>query len=95
MRIRMGFRIAIWAIVGAAISAGWGFYFATGDKSIPVGSMVAIFASITQPVAAVVAYFQVPFGVTAAVAWNACAFAVIGVIVETLRRHRHALGIAG
>lgn len=96
MTIGMGFRVAIWAIVGAVISAGWGFYFATADKSIPIDSMVYALASITQPIAAVVGwYFHLPFGLTAAVAWNAAAFAVIGVIVEMLRRHRHALGIAG
>jgi hypothetical protein len=90
----MLFHIAMWAIVGAAVAMGWGLYFATADKAIPNGPMVLSLASITQPVAAVVAYFRVPFGLTAAVAWNAGAFAVIGLILEMLRRHRHGLGTA-
>ena len=94
MRIRMLFHIAMWAIVGAAIARGWGLYFATAGKAIPVSSMVFTLASITNPVAAVVNYFQVPFGVTAAVAWNAVAFAVFGLIVEMLRRHTQALRTA-
>jgi hypothetical protein len=90
----MLFHIAMWAIVGAAIARGWGLYFATADKAIPVSSTVFTLASITNPVATVVNYFQVPFGLTAAVAWNAGAFAVIGLILEMLRRHKHALGTA-
>jgi hypothetical protein len=90
----MLFHIAMWAIVGAAIARGWGLYFATADKAIPVSSMVFTLASITNPVAAVVNYFRVPFGLTAAVAWNAGAFAVIGLSLEMLRRHKHDLGAA-
>jgi hypothetical protein len=89
----MGFRIAMWAIVGALIASGWGLYFAWADKAIPIGPMVFTLSSITQPVAAVVGYFRLPFGLTAAVAWNAGAFAVIGLIVEVLGRHKHALGL--
>jgi hypothetical protein len=103
----------MWAIVGAVIAMGWGLYFATADKAIPIGPMVFALAYITQPVAAAVEYFHfdgnvvrevidvhrpepsdVPFGVTAAVVWNAGAFALIGLIVEVLRRHNHALGSA-
>lgn len=40
MRIRTGFRIAIWAIVGAVIAADWGYYFATADKAAPISSLV-------------------------------------------------------
>ena len=94
MRTRTTFCIAMWALVGALIANFWGGIFGIADKAIRIRPIVYTLASITQPVAAVVAYFHLPFGLTAAVAWNAGAFAVIGLIVEVLRRHKHALKTA-
>jgi hypothetical protein len=85
-------RIGIWAIAGFLIAGCWALYaFA---RAIPIASaepIVYALARLTQPVVLVGFYFH--FGVY--FYWvllaNAAAYAVIGLIVETLRqRLNHA-----
>lgn len=83
-------RVAAWASAGLLISIGWGLYFANANKSIPVEPAVYALARLTQPIAAVLLYLKPSFalGLTQVIVWNAAAYALAGLIVETLRRHR-------
>jgi hypothetical protein len=86
--MRNGFRIALWAGVGILVSAGWGFYFAAANKSIPIGPIVYGLARLTEPTAAVVLYFNphYPLGLRAVAIANAVTYAFLGLIVEMIRR---------
>jgi len=88
------FRLALWAVIGAIVAFGWGLYFASADKATPIGPIVFTLAVVTVPVAGLVSYFHLTFGVTASVVWNTGTYAVIGLIVEMLRRHHRPLGIS-
>jgi hypothetical protein len=86
--MRSGFRVVIWASAGFLVSAGWGFYFATTNKAIPIRLVVDALARLTQPAAAVVVYFNPHYllGLRAVAIANAVTYAFVGLIVETIRR---------
>ena len=91
MKIGVIFRIATWASAGFLVSAGWGFYFA-GIFGSPVEPIVSTLSRLTQPGPAVVScFFDGPHGVTRFVLENAATYALIGVIVETIRQHYRPL----
>src|SRR5215467_6739141 len=81
-------RVGMWAAAGLLIAMGWGLYFATANKATPIGPLVYVMARLTQPVVATVVYFDpdIPLGLHSAVVANAATYALIGVIVETVRR---------
>jgi hypothetical protein len=84
------FRIGMWAVIGLMIAFGWGLYFTTGNKSVPVEPVVYSLARLTQPVVAMVLYFNpdLPLGLTVAMVGNAAAYALVGLVVEIRRRER-------
>jgi hypothetical protein len=89
------FRIAMWATAGFMVSAGTGLYFASADKAKPIEPIVYAFFRLTQPVAAItVSYFDFPRGLTWIVVENAATYALLGLIVETIRRHYRPLQIS-
>ena len=94
--MRSGLRIIIWASAGFFVSAGWGLYFAATNKDIPIGLIVYALASLTQPAAAVVVYFNPHYalGLRAFEIANAVTYALVGLIVETARRHSQILHIS-
>jgi hypothetical protein len=94
--MRNGFKIVLWATAGFLVAAGWGFYFATADKSIPIGPIVYVLARLTAPTAAVVLYFNPDYllSLRAVEIANAITYAVIGLIVQTIRRHSHILHVS-
>jgi len=80
-------RIAVWACSGFLAAGFWGLYFANADKSKPIGPLVDALARLTQPIAAVVAsYVHSPVGLHSFLWMNAATYALIGLIVEALRR---------
>jgi hypothetical protein len=83
-------RIAIWTGAGFLVSVGWGSYFATANKHVPIGLIVDTLARLTQPAAAVILYLNPAsaLGLTSAAVTNAATYALLGLIVETVRR-RH------
>ena len=85
-------RIATWTSAGFLVSFGWGFYFATSNKGIPIGPIVDALARLTQPTAAVVLYLNPasPLGLT----WVAVTYALLGSMVETVRRHHRSLHLS-
>jgi hypothetical protein len=80
-------RIAVWAGAGFLAAGFWGLYFATADKSKPIGPLVDALSRLTQPIAAVVAsYVHSPVGLHSFLWMNAATYALIGLTVEALRR---------
>lgn len=80
-------RIAVWAVAGFLIAGFWGLYFANADKSRPIGPLVDALARLTQPIAAVVvSYVHSPVSLYSFLWMNAATYAVIGLVVEALRR---------
>ena len=59
-------RIATWTSAGFLVSFGWGLYFATSNKGIPIGPIVDTLVRLTQPTTAVVLYLNPasPLGLT-------------------------------
>ena len=85
-------RISVWMGAGFLVSLGWGLYFATANKGIPIEPYVMILAKLTNPTAAVVLYLNPgsPHGLAMVAVTNAATYALLGLIVETvLRRHRY------
>ena len=81
-------RIALWASGGFLVSVGWGVYFASINKATPIEAIVYTVARLTQPGAAVLCHFiHGPHGLTRVVLENTAAYALIGFIVETIRRY--------
>jgi hypothetical protein len=71
------------------VSAGWALYYASVFGSGSVNPLVGILARLTQPVAAVVSYFDLisaGVGVVQATVWNVATYALVGLIVETIRQ---------
>ena len=89
-------RIATWMSAGFLASFGWGFYFATTNKSIPLGPMVNILTRLTQPTAAIVLYLKPdsPLGLTWVAVTNAATYALLGLMVELVRRHGRSLHLS-
>jgi hypothetical protein len=89
-------RIATWASAGFLVSIGWGLYFATANKADPIGPMVYTLARLSNPVAgaATVLYPNFPLGLWSLVAANVATYALLGLIVETIRRHYRSLQIS-
>jgi hypothetical protein len=84
----MKVRIAIWTVVGALVSGCWGVYYATADKGNPIPSIVYALAVLTQPaVLAIVSAFKFSVGLNSVILANAATYALVGLIVETARRH--------
>ena len=86
-------RIAMWASAGFLVSAGWGFYFASTNKAVPVEPAIYALFWLTQPVV----WFldrTAPIGLSLVVVANAAAYALLGLIVETLRRRYRSLHIS-
>lgn len=96
MRNSVTFRIAMWASAGFLVSVGWGFYFASTNKAIPIESIVYTLAWLTQPTAAVVSYLNLisPLGLAWVAVANAATYALFGLIVETIRQHYRSLRIS-
>jgi hypothetical protein len=86
-------RIAALTSAGFLVSFGWGFYFATANKDIPIGPIGYILARLTQPTAAVVLYLNPdsPLGLTWVAVTNAATYALLGLMVEMVRRHHQSL----
>jgi len=82
-------RIAVWASAGSLVSFVWGLYFAKASKDIPIEATVNALAMLTQPTAAAVLYIKpnLPLGLTWVAVANAATYALLGLIVETIRQH--------
>ena len=85
----MKYRIAIWASAGFLVAASWALYFAMRSKDNPIEPIVYILGSLTQPVVLIGSYFHFGMSFYLVIFANAATYAVIGLIVETLRQRLH------
>lgn len=88
----MKLRIALWAIAGFLVAAGWAFYAAaTFPDLIQAKPLVWNLALLTQPLAFASMHFNFPASIYWVLTTNAASYALVGLIVESLRRQlRHA-----
>ena len=85
----MKYRIAIWASAGFLIAAGWALYFAVRSKDNPIEPIVYTLGLLTQPVALVGSHFHFGMSFYFVILANAATYALVGLIVETLRQKLH------
>ena len=80
----MRYRIAIWAAAGFLVASGWAAYFLVANKDLPIEPMVSTLVRLTCPVAIVGSHY--PVSLYLALAANVATYALVGLVVETLRR---------
>ena len=80
----MKLRIAAWAAGGFLVASGWALYFFLKDKDLPIGALVSALLQITCPIAIVGMHY--PVSIYSSLAANVATYAVVGLLVETLRR---------
>ncbi len=84
----MKFRIGIWASAGLLIAGFWAFYaFASTPPALTSADPIVLLVQLTCPIAFVGFYRLGLYWVLLA---NAATYALVGLIVETVR-HRSAL----
>ena len=80
----MKFRIAIWAAAGFLVASGWAAYFFSVSKGHPIQPMVSTLVRFTCPVVIIGSHY--PVSIYLALAANVATYALIGLVVEILRR---------
>jgi hypothetical protein len=80
----MKYRIALWAIGGFFVAAGWGVYFARASKEIPIDPIVSFIARLTCPIGILGSYSAI--SLKWVVVANLAMYALVGTAVEMLRR---------
>lgn len=85
----MKYRIAIWASAGFLVAASWALYFAMRIKDNPIEPLVYTLGSLTQPVVLIGAHFHFGMSFYLVILANAATYALVGLIVETLRQRLH------
>ena len=82
----MKYRIAAWATLGFGVAAGWALYaFATTPPAMTFSDPIMILVRLTCPIALVTSY---PLKLSWVLLANAATYALLGLIVETLRRRQ-------
>jgi hypothetical protein len=81
------YRIAIWATAGFLVASGWALYFLVASKDRPTDPTVSTLVRLTCPVAIVGAHY--PVSIYSALAANVATYALVGLVVETVRRQLH------
>jgi hypothetical protein len=80
----MKYRIALWAAAGFLVASGWAIYFFFANKDVAIEPMVSTLARLTCPIAIVGSHY--PVSIYLALAANVVTYALVGLVVETLRR---------
>jgi hypothetical protein len=83
----LSYRIALWAGAGLVVVGCWQLYF-LATFPLPMTAATPILwtlARLTCPIAALGAYFHFGVGLDWVLAANAATYALVGLIVETLR----------
>jgi hypothetical protein len=81
----MKHRIAIWAATGFLVASGWAAYFFVASKDHAIEPIVSTLVRLTCPIAEIVGSHY-PVSLYSALAANVVTYAVVGLVVETLRR---------
>jgi hypothetical protein len=80
----MKYRIAIWAATGFLVASGWSVYFFARNEALPIEPIVSTLIRSTCPIAIVGSHY--PVSLYLALAANVATYALVGVVVEALRR---------
>ena len=80
----MKYRIAIWAAAGFLVASAWAVYFFVKNKDLPTEPIVSALIRLSCPIAIVGSHY--PVSLYSAVAANVVTYALVGLVVETLRR---------
>ena len=80
----MKYRVAMWAAAGFLVASGWAVYFLAASKNLPIEPMVSTLVRLTCPIAIVGSHY--PVSLYWALAANVATYALVGLVVETLRR---------
>jgi hypothetical protein len=80
----MKYRIAIWAAAGFLVAGGWAVYFFVKNKDLPIEPLVSTLVRLTCPIAIVGSHY--PVSIYSALAANLATYALVGSVVETVRR---------
>jgi tellurite resistance protein TehA-like permease len=83
-RCSMKYRVAMWAAAGFLVASGWAVYYLVRNKDLPIEPMVSTLVRLTCPIAIVGAHY--PVSLYSALAANVATYALVGLVVETLRR---------
>jgi hypothetical protein len=78
------YRIAMWAAAGFLVASGWALYFLVVSKDHPIEPMVSTLVRLTCPVAIIGSHY--PVSLYSALVANVAMYALLGLVVETLRR---------
>jgi len=78
------YRIAMWATAGFLVASGWAVYFLVASKDHPIEPIVSTLVRLTCPIAIVGSHY--PVSLYSALAANVVTYALVGLVVETLRR---------
>jgi hypothetical protein len=80
----MKYRIAVWAAAGFLVASGWAVYFFARNKDLPIEPIVSALIRLSCPIAIVGSHY--PVSLDSALAANVATYALVGLVVETLRR---------
>jgi hypothetical protein len=80
----MKYRVAVWASAGFLVASGWAVYFLVAKKDLPIEPLVSTLVRVTCPIAIVGAHY--PVSIYSALAANVATYALVGLVVEILRR---------
>jgi hypothetical protein len=80
----MKYRVAIWAAAGFLVASGWAVYFFARNKDLPKEPIVSALIRLSCPIAIV--GYRYPVSLYSTLAANAVTYALVGLVVETLRR---------
>lgn len=80
----MKYRIAVWAAAGFLVAEGWAVYFFATSKDHPTAPIMSTLVHLTCPVAIIGSYY--PVSLYSALVANVATYALVGLVVETIRR---------
>jgi hypothetical protein len=80
----MKYRVAIWAAAGFLVASGWAVYFFARNKDLAIEPIASVLIRLSCPIAIV--GYHYPISLYSTLAANAATYALVGLVVETLRR---------
>jgi hypothetical protein len=80
----MKYRIAVWATAGFLVASAWAIYFLVASKGQLTQPIVSTLIQLTCPIAIVGSRY--PVSLSSTLLANVATYALIGLVVETLRR---------
>jgi hypothetical protein len=80
----MRYRVVMWTGAGFLVAGCWALYFAKTSRDNPIEPIVYTLARLTCPIAIAGSHF--PLSVNWTLLANAATYALVGLILETLRQ---------